>query len=145
MRAPAGAVALVLLTGCTPMPTFGIENEMPVAVALHVDRDDGTLGWQDKLVVLHPGEKKRFRFGTMFSSEKAHFSVGGCEYEWSRTYSTAQTIDDTPIGVVVQPGGVETVNLRPVVSHMGANGQWEFERLDAIAVSATRCSATSPP
>jgi len=76
------AGALTLLAGCTPPPRFGVVNETPLTVTLHLDGDPGTLGWQEKVVLLQAGEERSFRAGTMFNSGFLRFRIGACDYEY---------------------------------------------------------------
>jgi len=139
------AGALTLLAGCTPMPRFGVVNETPVTVTLHIDGDPGTLGWQEKVVLLQPGEERSFRAATMFNSGFVRFRIGGCDYEYDWQEARRRSEKGALLGVIVQLENDMTARLRPVAVYREGNGPFRFETREAISVPASVCLTTSPP
>lgn len=138
------------VTACAPIPTLAIDNEAGVSISLHVDGRNGTLGWQDKVVVLRPGERRVFRVGADFLNGKvATLGTGGCDYRYEPVrYDLPADFQPAHLAAVLVRIDIDGAPyLVPVARGWDVNGQRQFQTLESHAVRpvSRACEPATPP
>ena len=100
----AVALALVVLAACVMKPTIDIYNNTNVELDVHVDRDVGTAGWDDKIVPIKSGVNRRFLWGQVVRESHITVSAAGCAYVYAMPAEHWPDIQfDNRLGVQIQP------------------------------------------
>lgn len=136
---------------CAAIPTIEVDNEAGASVGLHIDRDRGTLGWQDKVVILHPGDRRAFRAGVgLLDDGVVTLKVAGCDYRYEPPrYDLPADFQPAHLAaVLVRLGDDGAPYLVPVAhSPRNANGERQFQTLEAHALRhvSKACEPATPP
>lgn len=135
--------------GCTPPRTIRVTNKLSTAVGLHVDRDLGTRGWQEKMVLIQPGETRKFGGWAVFDDEGfVTLRVQACDYRYDvpAAHPTPKIKWPLLFGVSVRMTPDSTPELVPVVGGSDSGGQFLVEALVDQPVSPTTrsCPQTAP-